>query len=94
MKTSVKALIGLGAITGGTLALLIAPEKGSITRKKLARSLRKIADGLNGHCSEEEKLRAAKALLSKQKEIIESRLTKIDQKLALSENPAAGNLDS
>jgi gas vesicle protein len=48
MKSSIKLLIGLaaGAIIGSLLAILFAPEKGTVTRKKLLDQGNKMADDL------------------------------------------------
>jgi gas vesicle protein len=49
MNNTSKVLIALGAglAIGGVLGVLFAPEKGSVTRHKIAEGGKKIADKLN-----------------------------------------------
>jgi gas vesicle protein len=49
MKNTSKILIALGAglAIGGVLGVLFAPEKGSVTRQKIAEGSKKFADKFN-----------------------------------------------
>jgi gas vesicle protein len=49
MKETSKILIALGAglAIGGVLGILFAPDKGSVTRHKIADETKKLADKLN-----------------------------------------------
>jgi gas vesicle protein len=48
MKSSIKLLIGLaaGAVIGSLLAILFAPDKGTVTRKKILDQGNKLTDEL------------------------------------------------
>ena len=49
MKNTSKILVALGAglVIGGLLGVLFAPDKGSVTRQKIAEDSKKLADKLN-----------------------------------------------
>ncbi|HEY5773928.1 MAG TPA: YtxH domain-containing protein [Chitinophagaceae bacterium] len=49
MKNTSKILIALGAgvAIGGVLGVLFAPDKGSVTRHKIAEGSKKLADNFN-----------------------------------------------
>ena len=49
MKNTSKILIafGAGVAIGGVLGILFAPDKGSVTRHKLAEGSKKLADNFN-----------------------------------------------
>ena len=49
MKNTSKVLIALGAgvAIGGVLGILLAPDKGSATRHKIAEGSKKLADNFN-----------------------------------------------
>jgi len=81
MKKSSKLLIAAGMAAGGALGTLFAPEKGSETRKKLKKQVRRFASSLNGKC-EEEKLKMIREKLEEHKKRVEKHIEKINLKLA------------
>ncbi len=77
-----KVLLGVlaGAATGALLGVLLAPHKGSVTRKKIARTTGSYADGLKAKFGEmvdsvTEKLDKVKEDVS---EFAEQKMNKVD----------------
>jgi len=89
MKTSTKMLALAGVATGGTLGLLLAPQKGAVTRKKLARDLNRAAALLNGN-RKKEKLQMVKEKLETQRQRLDELIQHIKTKLAMFEASDAG----
>jgi len=81
MKKSTKLLTATSIAAGGILGILFAPGKGSDSRKKFGRQLRKLTAVLNGDCSKG-KLLLAKEKLEKHKSNIERHLKNIEDRLA------------
>jgi len=81
MKNSSKLFIAAGLATGGVLATLFAPDKGSETRKKLKKQLGKLRGEVNDQCSKE-KLLVAKEKLEEHKLRVEKHLRKINSRIA------------
>jgi gas vesicle protein len=75
MKNTAKLLIALGAgvAIGGLLGVLFAPDKGSVTRRKIAEGGKKFADNFN------RKIKLGKEKLqeefSKMNDVMEEELT-------------------
>jgi gas vesicle protein len=75
MKNTSKILIALGTglVIGGVLGVLFAPEKGSVTRHKIAEGGKKFADNFN------RKIKLGKEKLqeefSKMNDVMEEELT-------------------
>ena len=75
MKNTSKILIALGTglVIGGVLGVLFAPDKGTITRNKIAEGGKKFADNFN------RKIKAGKEKLqqefSKMNDIMEEEMT-------------------
>lgn len=87
MKKSSKILIAAGLAAGGALGALFAPDKGSETRKKLNKQVRRLARSMNGKCAEE-KLIIAREKLEEHKERVERHIQKINTKIAEYANEA------
>jgi len=81
MKKSSKLLVAAGLAAGGALGALLAPDKGSETRKKLNKEVRRLARLMNGKCKEE-KLKIAKEKLEEHKERVEMHIQRINEKIA------------
>jgi len=73
-----------GLAAGAMLGVLLAPEKGADSRKKMARGLRKLNKILHGEVSKE-KLAFVKDKLEKHKERLERHIQKIDARLSRQE---------
>lgn len=75
MKNTSKILIALGAglAIGGVLGILFAPDKGSVTRHKVAEGCKELADNFN------RKIRSGKEKLQKEfsrmNDVMEEELT-------------------
>jgi gas vesicle protein len=93
MKDSSKTLLAAaaGVAVGSTLGLLLAPEKGSETRKKMDKKFREFANSLSGECSKE-RLEMAKQKLETHKERVEMHLRRINERLQKSEAKAGTKL--
>lgn len=75
MNNTSKILIALGAgiAIGGVLGILFAPDKGSVTRHKIAEGTKKLADNLNSKIkSGKEKLQKE---FSKMNDVLEEEMT-------------------
>ncbi|HEU5168138.1 MAG TPA: YtxH domain-containing protein [Chitinophagaceae bacterium] len=75
MKNTSKILIALGAglAIGGVLGILFAPDKGSVTRHKIAEGSKKLADNFSRQIkSGKEKLQEK---FSKMNDVMEEELT-------------------
>jgi gas vesicle protein len=77
MKKSTKLLAAASLAAGGAIGVLLAPEKGSETRKKLNQQLRRLKALSNGEWKRE-KLVMVKDKLEEHKEKLEKHLQKID----------------
>lgn len=83
MKKSSKILTTVAAsmAIGGALGLLYAPAKGSETRAKLDKKLKKLDRDFNGNCSKDQ-LEFVKGKLEQHKQRVEKHLQKINAKIA------------
>jgi gas vesicle protein len=86
MKNSSKIAIAAaaGVAIGSSLGILLAPEKGVETRKKLEKKLGKVRNSLNGDWSKE-KLMIASQKLEQHKKRVEMHLQRINAKLEKAE---------
>lgn len=80
-STKILATVAAGMAIGGTLGLLYAPDKGSETRAKLDRKLKKLNRDFNGGCSKEQ-LEFVKGKLEQHKQRLEKHLLKINERIA------------
>ncbi len=80
MKNSSKLLALASISTGVALGVMFAPAKGSETRKKLDKRLRKLSTSMNGECSKE-KLITIRQKLEEHKHRLEKHLEKINLKI-------------
>jgi gas vesicle protein len=83
MKNSSKLLVAAaaGIAAGSAFGALYAPSKGSETREKLDKEIKKLSDVFQGKCSVD-KLNKVKAKLETHKEQIEKAIQKINSKIA------------
>ena len=83
MKKSSKVLatVAAGMAIGGALGLLYAPEKGSETRAKLDKKLKKLTRNFDGNCNKEQ-LEFVKGKLEQHKQRLEKHLQKINARIA------------
>jgi gas vesicle protein len=90
MKNSSKILVAAaaGIAAGSVLGTLYAPAKGTETREKLDKEIRKLSDVFHGKCSIE-KLNKVKGKLEMHKEQVEKAIQKINSKIVdrLTETP-------
>jgi gas vesicle protein len=77
MKNSSRVLVALaaGAAIGGILGILFAPDKGSVTREKIADKAKDVSDNVKDYVS------AGKDKLEEIKNNLEAKLDKVNQKL-------------
>jgi gas vesicle protein len=81
MKNSSKALIAAGMMAGGAIGVLLAPGKGSESRKRLGKRIEKISRLMNGECSKEQ-LEMVRGKLEQHKARLEHHLERINVKIA------------
>jgi len=81
MKKSTKLLAAASLAAGSALGVLFAPGKGSETRKKLNKKLKKLSSSMNGEYGVE-KLIMVRDKLEKHKQRVEKHLEKINSRIA------------
>jgi gas vesicle protein len=89
MKKSTKLLAAASIAAGSALGILFAPGKGSETRKKLNKKLRKLSGSVDSECGKE-KLVMIKGKLEKHKQRVEKHLQKINSRIAEYESQVSG----
>jgi gas vesicle protein len=77
MKKTAKLLIAGGIAAGGAMGLLLAPEKGSETRKKLRNQLNRLIY-TSGCANKKEKLLMVKGRLEKHRDRLNNYIQKIN----------------
>jgi len=90
MKNSSRVLVALaaGAAIGGILGILFAPDKGSVTREKIADKAKDVSDNVKDYVS------AGKDKLEEIKNSLESKLDKVNQKLREKKNDYENSANS
>ena len=90
MKNSSRVLVALaaGAAIGGILGILFAPDKGSVTREKIADKAKDAADNVKDYVS------AGKDKLEEIKNNLEAKLDKVNQKLREKRNDYENSANS
>jgi gas vesicle protein len=81
MKKSTKLLAAASLAAGSALGVLFAPDKGSVTRKKLNKKIKKLSDSMGEECRIE-RLIMVRDKLEKHKQQLESHLEKINMRIA------------
>ena len=85
MKNSSKALVAAGLMAGGAIGILFAPGKGSESRKRLEKRIKKFSGLMNGECSKE-RLEMVRGKLEQHKARLEHHLERINAKIAAKES--------
>ena len=92
MKNSSRILIATaaGVAIGGTLGVLLAPGKGSESRKMINKKFARFSGLLNGECSKE-KLEMVKQKMEKHRERLDKHLQRINARIQKAEAVVAGS---